>query len=151
MITIYTEDLMDCLDEMIPLLEKHYIEVHPYPDKIPFNPDYERYKNLNDQGLIHYIAVRDDGKLIGYCLAFMLPNLHYSDHIYATNDVIYLDEAYRHSSVAYELLSYAEECYKELGASVMTIHMKTGVPFKGLCRRRDLEHIENLYMKYIGD
>lgn len=150
-ITIYTENLIDCLDEMVPLLREHYVEVHPYPDKIPFNPDYEKYKTLNDQGLIHFIAVRDCGVMIGYCLAFLLPNLHYSDHVYAINDVIYLDKAYRHSVISDHMISYAEDCYKNSGASVMTLHMKTSVPFDGLCRRHNLEHIENIYMKYIGD
>ena len=151
MITIQVELIKDIVEEMKPLLEKHYEEVHLFPDKIPFNPDYDKYFELEKMGLTHTLTVRHDKKLVGYIVAFLYPNLHYKDHMYAINDVIYLDEKYRHTDVAEEMLRYAESYYKGLGASVMTFHMKVGIPFKSLCDKVGLEHGENLYLKFIGE
>jgi GNAT superfamily N-acetyltransferase len=151
MITIQVEKIKDIVEEMKPLLEKHYKEVHLFPDKIPFNPNYEKYFELEELGMTHTLTARHDEKLIGYIVGMIYPNLHYQDHLYVVNDVIYLDEAYRHTGLAYEMVKNAEMHYKELGASVMTFHMKVGIPFKALCDQVGLEHGENLYLKYIGD
>ena len=151
MVTYQVELLSDVIEEMVPLLEAHYKEVHAFPDKIPFNPDYDSYFKLEEMGIYHTVTVREDGELIGYCCALVSRNLHYQDHLYAVNDVIYVDKEYRHSNVAEELIAFVEECYKELGASVMTFHMKCSIPFESLCKSRGMEKKEYLYMKFIGD
>jgi len=151
MITYHEERLTDVIDEMKPLVEKHYEEVHAYKDKVPLNPDWEKYKELDSLGMMHTTTVRDGGKLIGYCVFLVSKNLHYKDHVYAINDVLYLDESYRGTAVAFTLLALAERLLKDIGVSVMTIHMKTHVPFDGLMRALDFNKIEYLYGKYIGD
>jgi len=144
------EKIKDTIEELKPLLEAHYKEVHLFPDKIPFNPDYDTYLAMEEAGVINLITVRDEGKLIGYTVAFLYPNLHYQDHVYAVNDIIYLDPLYRKEGHVDTLLRYAENVYKRLGASVMTLHMKVGIPFKGACERNGIELKEHMYMKYIG-
>lgn len=151
MIVIEKETIENALEEMKPLLEAHYLEVHAFPDKIAFNPDYEKYLSLEKVGMTHLTTVRDDGVLVGYCLACLVPNMHYKDHVYAMNDVIYVDPKYRHSWIPGKLLEYAEAEYKRLGASVMTIHMKIKIPFDALCKSVGLDKVENIYMKYIGE
>lgn len=151
MITLQVEKLESCLEEMKPLLLEHYKEVHAFPDKIPFNPDYSKYEQLEQNDMLHIATVRDKGRLIGYCVSMLVTNLHYSDHVYAINDVVYLDKDYRGSNVAYDMIKFAESCYKALGVSVMTIHMKTKLPFVRLCEAIGMERLEYLYGKYIGE
>lgn len=151
MIEYLEESIKDVLEEMKPLLVAHYKEVHAFPDKIPFNPDYELYFLLEEHNNLHVLTIRDDGKLVGYIIAFVRTNPHYQDHVYAVNDIIYLDPEYRHTDVSRNMLMIAEDCYRRLGASVITYHMKVSVPFKSLCESVGLEHKENMYMKYIGD
>jgi GNAT superfamily N-acetyltransferase len=151
MITYQVEKFKDIKDEMVPLLEAHYLEVHAFPGLIAFNPAYALYFDMEERGVFHTITVRDLGVLIGYCCAFVYPNLHYFDHLYAVNDVIYVDKEYRHSNVAYNLVRFAEHTYRDMTASVMTFHMKCAIPFKSLMDSRGFEMKEHLYMKYIGD
>lgn len=151
MIIFKSEKLDSCLEEVKPLLKEHYREIHAYPDKIPFNPDYDSYHKLESIGALHITTARDNNKLIGYCVAIILPNLHYRDHLYANNDVIYLDPEYRGGDTGYKMMRYAEQAYKNLGASVMMMHMKTYLPFVRLCEAMGMQHLEQLYSKYIGD
>lgn len=151
MIEYKEEKLHECLEEMKPLLLKHYEEVAMYQDKIDFNPDYDRYFQLEELGMIHIVTVRDEGKLIGYFLSLINYNLHYSDHLYAVNDILYVDESYRNEGVGQELFSKAEEFLLDKGVSVISIHMKTEKPFDSLCENLDYDYCERLYTKYIGE
>lgn len=150
MIEFQEEQLIDCLEEMKPLLEAHWLEVAKYQDKIAFSPDYDRYFLLENQGMLHIATARDDGKLVGYYISIVAPSLHYSQDLFAVNDVLFLDPEYRSKDTGYQMFKFAEKCLKVLGVSVMTIHMKTDLPFDSLCEARGFENIERLYSKYIG-
>ena len=145
------ESFGKCLEEMKPILQKHYEEVAMYQDKIPLDPDYEKYFALEEMGILHTVTVRDGGKLIGYFLSMVTPNLHYSTTTYAVNDVLYLDEDYRELGVGQKMFAFAEEKLRENGANVITIHMKRALPFDSLCVGMGYDYAERLYTKYIGD
>lgn len=151
MIEYNVERITDCLDEIKPLLEKHYEEVAMYQDKIEFNPNYERYEELDELGLLHIVTARDEGVLVGYFVSFLMPNIHYQDHTYAVNDIVYIQEDLRKTKVGLEMFKYAEEQMKDLGVSVMTIHMKTAMPFDSLCEGLGYNYAERNYSKYIGE
>ena len=78
-------------------------------------------------------------------------NIHYSDHTYALNDVLYVDEDYRNSGVGQTMFDYAEAQLENLGVSVIIIHMKTEKPFDSLCENLDYDYAERIYTKYIGN
>lgn len=151
MITYQTESLSECIEEIKPLIEGHWEEVAVSKDKILLNPDYARYKEMDSLGLIHTVTVRDGEELIGYYVSFLYPNLHYKDHLYAVNDILYLHPSYRKNGVALNMLFFAEEELKKLGVSVITLHMKVDYPFHELCEAMGMKKIEYIYSKYIGD
>lgn len=151
MIEYKVETLDTCLEEMKPLLHKHYLEVALYQDKIEFNPDYDKYYTMEEMGMLHIVTVRDDGNLIGYFISMINENIHYSDHTYALNDVLYVDEDYRNSGVGQTMFDYAEAQLENLGVSVIIIHMKTEKPFDSLCENLDYDYAERIYTKYIGN
>ena len=122
-----------------------------YKDKIALNPDYDKYLDMDNMGLIHTVTVRDDNKLVGYYISFIMPNMHYKDHTYALNDVLFLEESYRKTGTAVGLFTFTEECLKDMGVSVMAIHMKTALPFDSLCEYLNYDYAERLYMKFIGE
>lgn len=151
MITYHKEKLSDIIEEMKPLVELHYDEVHAYKGKVALNPDWERYRVMDEQGYIHTTTCRDNGKLIGYCVFLISTNLHYQDHKYAINDVLYLDREHRGGTVAFTMLSYAETLLKECGVSVMTMHMKVHVPFEKLMEALEFKQVEKVFGKFIGE
>lgn len=153
--TIYkyqTEDFMDVIEEMKPLIEKHYEEVCWYKDKIALNPAYDIYEVMNRVGNCHVFTTRtEDGELVGYCISFIQRNPHYQDHIYAVNDVIYVAEEHRHTGCAAEMLKQLESIFKDMGVSVMTFHMKTFKTFETLMDSLGFEKQEFLFGKYIKE
>lgn len=151
MLKFQEEKIKDFLEELKPLLEKHYEEIAYRKDKIKLNPDYERYLQLDALGLTHSITVRDGDRLVGYYISVLSPNLHYKDHLYSVNDILYIDTPYRGGTAAYRMFKFVEKKLKDKGVSVMTLHMKTEFPFDRLCTALGMDKLENLYIKYIGD
>jgi GNAT superfamily N-acetyltransferase len=150
MITYQVEKITDdFIEEVTPLLEEHYKDIAMYQDKIDLNPDWDTYKLIDGDGFVA-ITARDDEKLIGYTAYFIKNNLHYKDHIFAVNDVIYLDKEYRGGTTAVDMLMYTEEVLEDLGVSVATMHMKTFAPFETLMQCLSFDKAEFLYTKYIG-
>ena len=149
---VYAVEKLDtCLEEMKPILQLHYDEVAMYKDKVPLAPDYDKYLALEEVGIFHIVTVRDSGKLIGYFISIVTPNLHYSETTYAVNDILYIHEDYRAAGVAQKMFQYAEDKLIELGASVIVIHMKTSLPFDSLCLGMGYDYAERNYTKYIGE
>jgi GNAT superfamily N-acetyltransferase len=145
------ERFRDCIEEIKPLLDLHYDEVAMYQAKIELNPDYDRYLALDDAEMIHVVTAREGELLIGYFITFLVPHMHYQDHIYAVNDVVFIEERYRNAKVGMELFTFAEKELKGMGVSVLVIHMKTKLPFDELCLGLGYDYAERNYTKYIGD
>lgn len=141
----------DVLEELKPLLQLHWEEVALYKEDIPLDPDYDKYSELCKAGVLRIATARDDGKLVGYFISMVHAHLHYKQDIYATNDILYLDESYRGADVAIGLFSFAEEDLKALGVSVIIISMKTAKPFDALCEVMGHTLVERTYSKYIKD
>jgi len=150
MITYQEENLKDCLDEVKVLIEMHWEEIALYKDKINLNPDFDKYLLLDSMGMLHVLTVRDGSKLIGYFISFIQPNMHYSDHVFATNDILYIDPSYRKGSVGYKLFKKAEESLIGIGVDVVLIHAKVKNDFKPLMDKLGYERVEYTYSKYVG-
>lgn len=144
------EPLADVKEEMEPILYDHWQEIGLYKEHCKLKPDWERYYTVEKAGVLKIITARDDGVLVGYFVALVTPGLHYCDNVYAVNDVVYLKDSYRDSLVGLEMFKYAEEYFKTLGVDVISIHMKTALPFDSLCEGLGYDYVERLYTKYIG-
>ena len=59
------------------LIKLHYDEIAVNKEDIPLDPDWDRYKLLDDKGLIMIITARDEGRLVGYSIFFISNHLHY--------------------------------------------------------------------------
>lgn len=151
MITYQIEDLNDMLEELKPLLEEHYLEIAMYKDQIKLNPDYDTYAKLQEQGVLKIFTARDSDKLVGYSIYFLKTNLHYSDHLYAINDIVYVDKEYRGRVLAFDMLAFAEDQLADQGVSVITMHMKTFAAFETLMECLSYDRAEIIYTKYLGD
>ena len=121
-----------------------------YKDAIKFEPNYESYLAREEEGAVQVVVVRDDGRLIGYYISFIYQHPHYKNDLFAVNDILFLERAYRGSTIAYRMFKYAEKELKKLGVSVIMMTMKTQHPFVRLCESLGMEEHEIVYSKYIG-
>ena len=150
MIEIKKESIKDIKEEMLPLLVLHKEEVAPY-DFLELNPAWDLYDAGEDAGSFVVYTVRDDGVLVGYLAYLINQSLHYQDERFAYADVIFLQDAYRHSYTANDLLTYAEaDLTDNYGVTMMLLHMKVKAPFETLALCQDYDKMEYVYTKYVG-
>jgi GNAT superfamily N-acetyltransferase len=149
-ITYQQESLVSFKDDAVPLLKRHWEEIAVNKTKIKYNPDWEAYANLEDAGILKIFTARGAGNsLVGYFACFVKAHIHYKDHLFAYNDVLFLDKDYRKGFTGPKLMKFAERCLKEDGVEVMIVNTKRHKPFDSLLLWLGYTHIENLYSKVL--
>jgi GNAT superfamily N-acetyltransferase len=151
-IIIKEELFSDCVEEMKPLFDLHWEEIAIHKDKIKLNPDYEKYIEMEKGGFVVTYTVRKEGVIVGYAIFFVAEHLHYKDHVYANNDIVFIAPELRRSGLAVDLFKFSEKELKEKhGASVIMVSMKVAAPFDDLLTYLDYGLIERNFSKYVGE
>jgi len=146
----YQQEFLDAVEKNIkPLLQDHWEEIAVNKSVIKMNPDWEAYHNLEDNGALKIFTARSDGELIGYFVVLIRSHIHYKDHVFAANDVLFLKQEYRKGLTGAKLMKFAEKCLKEDGVSVLVVNTKRHKPFDGLLEWLGYSHVENVYSKYL--
>lgn len=151
MITYQQEFLENCEKDFRDLIELHWEEIALNKDKIKLNPDWDAYWGLEQGGHLKIFTARDDGKLVGYFVVIVSRHIHYKDHLFADNDIIYLHKDYRKGFTGIRLIKFVEKCLKEDGISVLKINTKVHQPFDKLMLFLKFGLVERVYTKYLGD
>ncbi len=135
-LAIQTETYAQVIEDIKPLLEKHWREIAVYDD-IPLDPDYEFYRRAFDAGLAAIYTARLDGVLIGYAIYFIRPGKaadghhHYVGTGWAVSDIILVVPEHRNTGVATSLFDLIEADLKARGVAVMHTTAKTAHPQLG--------------------
>ena len=147
MLVYAKETLAKTAPEAGPLLHAHWEEIALNKDFIKLNPDWDRYEELERSKVLHVFTARHEGKLVGYFVMLVVPHLHYMDHLFAHNDIIYISPEHRKGFAAMRLIRFAEEHLRAMGVSVMMVNVKRHKPFDALLDRMGYNYIENIYAK----
>lgn len=151
MVTYQQEFLSTCKEDCQELIRLHWEEIAVNKEKIKLNPDWDAYQTLEDANALRIFTARDKGKLVGYFVVLISRNLHYKDHLFADNDIIYLHKDYRKGFTGVKLIKFVEKCLKQDGISVLKINTKVHQPFDQLMSYLKFGLIERVYTKYLGD
>ena len=151
MLKYQQEFLFGVKGEIEPLLNSHWEEIALNKEKIKLNPDWDAYESFEQQGKLKIFTARDDGQLVGYFVVIVGTNIHYKDHLFASNDIIYLSPNHRKGFTGIKLIKFAEKCLKKDGVSVLTINTKVHQPFDKLMDFLKFRKIERVYSKYLGE
>ena len=149
----YQQEFLDQVkDDILSLLDLHYKEIALNQDKIKLNPDWDVYNELEQQGKLKIFTARDNDTLVGYFVVVVGVNMHYKDHTFACNDIIYLHKDYRKGFAGIKLIKFAKKCLTEDGVSVLAINTKVHQPFDKVLERLGFNLIERVYSSYLqGD
>lgn len=134
-------------NEIKPLIEAHYKEIALNQDAIKLNPNWKEYARLDSIGALRCFTARKDGELIGYFVVIVNKSLHYQDHLFAYNDVIFLAKGHRRGMTGVKLIKYATESIKEQGISLMIVNTKVHQSFDKILERLGYNLIERVYSK----
>ena len=152
MIKYQQEFLSQVQPDIEPLINLHWKEIALNQDKIKLNPDWEAYANLEAEGKLQVFTAREGDLLVGYFVVTLGYNIHYKDHMCASNDVIYMHKDYRKGFAGIRLIKFAEKTLREDGVSTLTINTKIHQPFDKVLERLKFKPIERVYSKYLrGD
>jgi GNAT superfamily N-acetyltransferase len=105
--------------ECLPLFRRHYKEVANFQDKVPFDPDWERYFTYDLADVLNVLTVRDDKTLVGYAFVMVHPHPHYVSTLWAICDLFWLDPAYRFGWTGVNMFREVERHARERGVKVM--------------------------------
>ena len=143
----YQQEFLDQVkDDILSLLDLHYKEIALNQDKIKLNPDWDVYSELEQQGKLKIFTARDNDTLVGYFVVVVGVNMHYKDHTFACNDIIYLHKDYRKGFAGIKLIKFAKKCLTEDGVSVLAINTKVHQPFDKVLERLGFNLIERVLL-----
>ena len=146
------EFLSQVENDILVLIDLHYKEIALNKNKVKLNPDWDVYRDLEDQGKLKIFTARDGLTLVGYFVVVVGTNMHYKDHTFACNDIIYLHKDYRKGFAGIKLIKFAKKCLTDDGVSILTINTKVHQPFDRLLERLGFNLIERVYSSYLqGD
>lgn len=146
----YQEDkLSDILEEMKPMLKKHWEELANNKDIRDLDPDYPMYLAMNDMDILKIYTVKEDGKLIGYSIWIIANHLHYKTWKYAVSDVYYLGPEYRKTGISFDFFFHIEDWLKSLGVKSCTVQDKVNHSHGTFFNRVGFNLVENVYEKVI--
>lgn len=132
------------LGEAWSLIRAHKLEVAHYAD-IELEPDVDAYLEKQRLGGLRLFTARSTtnvrfgrigiheyippekmvsaGDLIGYAIFVVAPNAHYKSSLQATQDVLYIEKAYR-KGTGRQFISYCEDRLREEGVQAVYQHLK---------------------------
>ena len=140
------EKLKSVKKEVKPLLESHWHEIALNKDHIKLNPDWNNYHTLEKIGALRiYTARTDEGKLVGYFVVIMSKSLHYKDHMFANNDIIFISKEYRKGLTGLKFIKYACNKLRSEGVTLLNINTKVHHDFGKVMSRIGFNHIEDIY------
>ena len=120
-------------------------------DTIKLNPDFDRYLKLEKKNLLVIITCREDTTLIGYSIFFLYKHLHYQDHLFASNDVLFLIKSARKGRQGIKLIRESERILKTLGVLRLSFHVKPKNDFSPILSRIGYGKEEIIMGKLLGE
>jgi GNAT superfamily N-acetyltransferase len=109
------EPFSGVIREARPLLERHWQEIALNKERVPLDPDWDTYFELERVGALHVLAARADGLLVGYASVIVRPLLHYRSTLGAETDIFWLAPEYREGWTGVRLFREVLRGMKRLG------------------------------------
>ena len=143
-LTFSRESVGSVINDIAPLIKLHWQEVAHYKD-IPLEPDWTKYKEIEQIGMLRVFTVREGSELIGYCVFFINKNLHYKSTVQALQDVVFIRKEKR--GFGKRFMSWCDEELRSEGVSVIHQHIKKAHNFGPMLERMGYELVDLIYAR----
>jgi len=150
-ITASVESLTENLETLKPLFPLHWEELALNKDSVPLDPQYDIYLKRDAAGEVLYIALRDEGELVGYFVGFIAPGLHYKTCLTCHLDIFYIHPKHRGKRGGLILFKAVEEECKRRGVQRIFTGSKTHKDASALFERLGYIEVERYYSKWLGE
>lgn len=150
MLTYQAEKWTDVLPEMMGLWPEHWDELAAEKDKIPLDPDLERYASMAARGALHVVTARKMGELVGYYVWIVSAHLHYRSTLVGIADMYWLRPDCRKGFAGVRFIKESEKHIKMLGVKKLFSSTKCWLDVSSIFERLGWKQTERVYCKYIG-
>ena len=151
MITYTFEPWETIAPELLQLMESvHAPEASQFQEHMRVKLDEEHHQRLDAVGILRNLAVRDDGRLIGYHIAALMNNPHFVGIRGAYVLHYFLEPTSRGQGVGSQMFRLAEEDLRGQGIECVWSGAKTHLPFARLYEHLGWTAVEVTYSKWIG-
>lgn len=151
MLTAQVESLALRLDELKPMLPRHYAELALDQDKVPLDPDYDQYLALDARGEVLFVTMLEQGALAGYFVGFVKPHLHYKSTLHCFMDIYWIAPEFRGQRGFFTLFGFVETECKRRGVKKPYFGSKLHKDTGGLFERIGMKPADTYYSAWWGD
>jgi GNAT superfamily N-acetyltransferase len=151
-ITYQVEDVETVLRDAAPLFPRQWEELGRDKDKIGgIAPHAARYRELEKMGLMHCVAMRADGRMVGYYVACVCEHLHYHGAgLMAHTDLYYVMPEFRRGGLGAKMLIFLQETLKARGVVKIYASTKAHSDHGALFEALGFKLSDRIFTKYIG-
>lgn len=144
-VVVKEENTYEAMEQAFELARAHYYEVEEKSSKVGFNLDLELLHEYMKMGLLYLIVAKDGDKMVGYFANMISPDPITSLPV-GKELGIYVDPAYRKTSVFSRMLKAVEDGAKARRAYSQLLMFKEGHDV-GLAQKNGYEPTERVYQK----
>jgi len=135
--------------EIATLIAGHYDELALDKELAPLDPDWARYAHLENIGQLCTVSMRAQGRLVGYCIMIVSPELHYQTTLSGKMDVFWIEPEFRGRMGGVRLFKAMEKELKRRGCKRMFVGSKLHRDSSRLFQAMGYRHIENWFSKVL--
>jgi GNAT superfamily N-acetyltransferase len=77
-------------EEAAALLPRHWEELAIDKDKLPLEPHWQRYTDLDKAGAVSLVTIRECGRLVGYSIMFVTDSMQHKTALEAWMDIFWV-------------------------------------------------------------
>jgi GNAT superfamily N-acetyltransferase len=150
MLTACVEPFRPFLEEVQPLLPRHWEELALNKDQVPLDPQYDEYLRRDANGSVLLVTLRNAGELAGYFVGFVAPGLHYQTCLTLTLDIFWIAPEHRGHMGGIKLFKAVEAEAKRRGVQRMFVGSKCHKDASRLFEALKYQEVERYYSVWLG-
>jgi len=138
-------------DGLIPIVERQWNESGMPGARL--NVDWPRYQMFENEGIMKWVSLRNDGNLVGYATVFITHPLHHKDDITGLVDSMYLLPEARKGMTGVTAISRLEEMLENEGVNIFLFYVRDFVADGGvgkILEYKGFNRLESGWMKRLG-
>ena len=132
------------------LWQEYYAEVSVDHKNLELSMDVDKYKTMEEAGILKIITARVEGKLVGFFMGMLTTHLHYKDSLCGFQDLLFLSKEYRKGSNGIKLVAVAEQEFKKQGAQYLFFASHPNRNSGKLLSYLGFAPNDTTYIKFIG-
>lgn len=101
------------------ILHEHYDRTDTKIDIPPVNYNWLHYKAVEDTGMLLCLGAREEGKMLGFAMYYVMKHPHHVDALWAACDGLCVSVDGRGKGVGRKLLEFAEQEFRQMGVTRM--------------------------------